>query len=114
MANLEMNYHDLNKNIIERMPALPVDEVNMKLNEAFNWMKNHNDSFFMLLGREANDYTILFNVENTPDKDSFIETITNRGPVQAFDKVDDRDTYELWIGGVFYALFPYDGGVVCI
>lgn len=117
---LELNLYDLNKNIINQLEPMTIDEINLKtglLEDYYNKAKN---TYHMLLCKDYNYYTIFtFNVN--PEFSNFTEAIitiiTELGAVYNLD-LNDEGAIEIWIKPigeenpyVFY-LFPYDAGVV--
>ena len=117
---LELNLYDLNKNIIEQLNPLTMNEVSMKMSLINQYYQNANNTYHMLLCRDFNYYTI-FNYDSMltlPDfADAICTIITELGDVYSIELLEDG-AMEIWIKPTgeespyaFY-LFPYDAGVV--
>ena len=117
---LELNLYDLNKNIIEQLNPLTMNEVSMKMSLINEYYQNANNTYHMLLCRDFNYYTI-FNYDSMltlPDfADAVCTIITELGDVYSIELLEDG-AMEIWIKPTgeespyaFY-LFPYDAGVV--
>lgn len=117
---LELNLYDLNKNIIEQLNPLTMNEVSMKMSLINEYYQNANNTYHMLLCRDFNYYTI-FNYDSMltlPDfADAVCTIITELGDVYSIELLEDG-VMEIWIKPTgeespyaFY-LFPYDAGVV--
>ena len=117
---LELNLYDLNKNIIEQLNPLTMNEVSMKMGLINEYYQNANNTYHMLLCRDFNYYTI-FNYDSMltlPDFTTAVCTIiTELGDVYSIELLEDG-VMEIWIKPTgeespyaFY-LFPYDAGVV--
>ena len=117
---LELNLYDLNKNIIEQLNPLTMNEVSMKTSLINEYYQNANNTYHMLLCRDFNYYTI-FNYDSMltlPDfADAVCTIITELGDVYSIELLEDG-AMEIWIKPTgeespyaFY-LFPYDAGVV--
>lgn len=117
---LELNLYDLNKNIIEQLNPLTMNEVSMKMGLINEYYQNANNTYHMLLCRDFNYYTI-FNYDSMltlPDfADAVCTIITELGDVYSIELLEDG-AMEIWIKPTgeespyaFY-LFPYDAGVV--
>lgn len=129
------NLYEINKNLISQSSPLSQEEINDKIDSViipFFW-KNINQklniedsdcTYFMLLCREANDYT-LFNFRLYLDYkepliiagDEIYTCMKNRGQVYSIEKTKDNYAVEIWLnhkeyGLVCYYLFPYDEGVI--
>lgn len=110
--NLQVNLHDLNKNIIAQMPELSRKEVKGKKNEVKKWVESQpNANYFMLLSNEKRDYTV-FKIGVSLDVFilEFFELLNSRGKVKAIDFTGSA--FEIWIDDAFYAFFNYDAGVI--
>lgn len=116
----EINLYDLNKNIINQLNPLTIDEINSKANLFENYFDKVENTYHMLLCKDFNYYTI-FSFSVMPEFSSFVEAviaiITELGEVYSIEMNKD-DALEIWIKPTeeenpyaFY-LFPYDSGVV--
>ena len=117
---LELNLYDLNKNIIEQLNPLTMNEVSMKMSLINEYYQNANNTYHMLLCRDFNYYTI-FNYDSMltlPDfADAVCTIIAELGDVYSIELLENG-AMEIWIKPTgeespyaFY-LFPYDAGVV--
>ena len=116
----EMNLYDLNKNIINQLNPLTIDEINLKTSLLEDYYNKTENTYHMLLCKDYNYYTIFaFSVK--PEFSNFTEAViaiaTELGAVYSLD-LNDEGAIEIWIKPVgeespyaFY-LFPYDAGVV--
>ena len=129
------NLYEINKNLISQSSPLSQEEINDKIDSViipFFW-KNINQklniedsdcTYFMLLCREANDYT-LFNFRLYLDYkepliiagDEIYTCMKNRGQVYSIENTEDNYAIEIWLdhkqhGLVCYYLFPCDEGVI--
>lgn len=117
---LELNLYDLNKNIINQLNPLTMDEINLKTGLLEDYYNRTENTYHMLLCKDYNYYTIFaFSVK--PEFSNFTEAIitivTELGAVYSLD-LNDEGAIEIWIKPLgeespyaFY-LFPYDAGVV--
>ena len=96
-----MNLYDANKQLLaNEKPLDPIIKSKKLHNIADMINKNtEKESFYMLLCRERNDYT-LFNFRNLQDYSDFIndfnECLYNRGEVLAIDK-QESGAWEIWL-----------------
>lgn len=129
------NLYELNKNLISQSLPLTNEEINKKIdsiiipffqkniNQKLN-IEDRDNTYFMLLCREANDYT-LFNFRLYLDYTEPLITASNevyfcmqnRGKIYSIENTKDNYAIEIWIehdkyGLVCYYLFPYDEGVI--
>ena len=112
MAEVATNLHDLNKMVIGQMQPLEKEEV-MKLVGKINDLMSEHRQYFMLLSNEKRDYTV-FNLIKRKEKAlgaQVVEVLESRGVIKDYD-VKGNDAIEFWVDDTFYALFPYDLGVV--
>lgn len=117
---LELNLYDLNKNIIEQLNPLTINEVSMKMDLINEYYQKANNTYHMLLCRDFNYYTV-FNYDSMLTFPNFAGAvctiITELGDVYSIELLEDG-AMEIWIKPfgeespyAFY-LFPYDAGVV--
>lgn len=113
-----MSYYDYCKQVIASEVPMEPETFAEKLNEIVEYIAK--GTFFMLLCRERNDYTVFFNTNGDAeviDRDSISQTILNRGSVLVIDK-QPNDMYEIWIRdfetneNFVYYLFNYEFGMV--
>ena len=117
-----MNLYDANKQLLaNEKPLDPIIKSKKLHNIADMINKNtEKESFYMLLCRERNDYT-LFNFRNPQTYSDFIndfnECLHNRGEVLAIDK-QESGAWEIWLRDieteeiVVYYFFDYNLGVL--
>lgn len=110
---IKMNLHDLNKTVIGALPPL-ADKGLKQLKAEIKNLVTENGRYYMLLSNERRDFTI-FTFKNTPQPTKFVkevmEVLESRGTIKEFE-AKEEDAIEIWVDDVFYALFPYDLGVV--
>lgn len=119
-GELKLNLYELNKNIINQLEPLTMDEVKAKMEMIKNYYYKTNNTYHMLLCRDYNYYTIFTHdfMRTFPDFASAVCTIiTELGNVYSIENTNDG-AMEIWIKPdgeenpyAFY-LFPYDAGVV--
>lgn len=110
---IKMNLHDLNKAVIGALPAL--DEKGLKqLKAGIKNFPSESGKYYMLLSNERKDYTV-FAFKSGRETSKFakevIEVLESRGTIKEFD-IKEEDAIEIWVDDCFYALFPYDLGVI--
>lgn len=112
--------YDLNKSALATAEALDITkEFKKKKDEFYNYIKKHNNKFYMLLCNEQKDYTI-FNLwfSDAPKMcySELAECLENRGELLSFEPTEDGVAYEIWLrinGEIFvYYFFPYDSAVI--
>lgn len=117
---LSLNLYELNKSIVSQLNPMSTQDIASYIEQLNKYYRNSNDSYYMLLCKDYNYYT-LFASEDTlsfPDFASAVCTIiTELGDVYSIDFLEDG-AVEIWIKPegeempfAFY-LFPYDKGVV--
>jgi len=117
-----INLYDFNKaNMAQIKPYDPI-ALNLICNKTaeniWHTFSQGNYSYWMLLCRERNDYTI-FRLEDSVSSFSsaLVECLNNRGRVLDITKQEDGN-YEIWIRdfdtneNVAYYLFDYQNGIV--
>lgn len=117
MSEIVTNLHDVNKMVISQLKEIDKsrkEELVDKINQMDDGLGRR---YFMLLSNEKRDYTV-FNLckgkEEALGKEVF-EVLDNRGKIKEYDVKYENDriiAIEIWIDDAFYALFPYDLGVV--
>ena len=121
------NLYEVNKQLMEKEPALSNAEIQLTKEHLRNWFThNFKEKYFMLLCHELRDYT-LFNLDKTSTwqiappttimsaAEDVIECMTNRGTLIVADD-QENGSWELWIrnseGCFAYYLFPYSTAVI--
>lgn len=109
---MEMDLHTVNKMLMGQLPALDSKRVS-DLILSIAQLPVVGDKYFMLLSAERSDYTV-FAFQDALNTNLFADEVMSilesRGEVKEYD-VKDR-AIEIWVDDVFYALFPYDLGVI--
>ena len=124
-SSLGVTIYDLNKQLIAQLPLLD-KEANLKARqETQEFINNTNATYYMLLAREQNYYT-LFNINNNaeaplvPIVDELWGCVEYMGDIKAADV--NQGAIEFWVQPredktepIFMMFFPYDAGVIeCI
>lgn len=119
---LKMSLYDLNRSIMEQLPALTDYDTAINTINAFE--KKTYNAFYMLYGKDISYFTI-FKMQNAKYEnyeceslgDAVLECLENVGVVKTIDMTDEG-TVEIWmdINGEIHCLylFPYDTGVVTV
>lgn len=118
MSEIVTDLHAMNKMVINQLPKLE-DEKLSKLRMAIKYLVEATDiKYLMLLSNEKRDYTV-FNIQEKSRQEAgekfsneVFECLENRGDIKEFDIKEDANAIEIWVGDTFYALFPYDLGVI--
>lgn len=112
--------YDINKNLVQQYEKeLSTSEIEDRKNLLVNFIKQQNDTIFMMLCHEQRDYTI-FNVKdgNNPQINEIIECLVNRGKIVGIDKTKDEQAIEIWLiinnEAFCYYLFSFGKAVVYI
>lgn len=114
MSEIVTNLHDMNKMMINQLPAITEDK-KLSLRKALVNMLTTDGRYYMLLSNERRDYTVLaFKDEPAANKfaDEVMEVLESRGTIKEFDVKAEANAIEIWVDDVFYAIFPYDLGVI--
>lgn len=113
------NLYDFNKvNMAQIKPYDPIVLNRMCGRIADDLWALEKPTYWMLLCRERNDYTV-FRIESDKEelKSALVECVSNRGMVLDISKQEDG-AYEIWIrdidtkDNVVYYLFDYNGGII--
>ena len=117
-TEIGMNMYDINKQIISQLPAMSDEGVAEKLTEIKNYVDDLKNTFYMLLCRDINYYTVFMIDGDAEEKfeDVLLECLKTFGQIKAIDEVDGA--FEIWIENEFFDggpyafyFFPYDIGV---
>jgi hypothetical protein len=118
-SEFTMSAYDLNKQIIAQLPELSQDSIQESKRRIRDFCDAHNATYYMLLCRELNYYTVFYlNVKDAQETvdDVLIECAGNIGTIKAIDLTEDSGAIELWVTNDedTYAVyfFPYDTGVI--
>lgn len=114
----EVNMYEFNKVNMAQIKPLDIIWFNKKCITTANEIAGAGATYWMLLCRERNDYTIFHFVESI-DKlaDSINKTLRNRGDIIDFVRRDDGN-YEIWIRDIdtkenfVYYLFDYNQAII--
>lgn len=115
---LEVNMYEFNKVNMAQIKPLDIIWFNKKCKQTANEIAEGGTSYWMLLCRERNDYTV-FHYYNSVNNlaDAINECLRNRGFVLDFVRRDDGN-YEIWIRdketkeNFVYYLFNYNEAVI--
>ncbi len=118
---ISMNLYELNKSIVNQLPALSNNEIADKIDTIEALYTSNADTHYMLLCKEYNYYT-MFECDTMLSMPSFeaavCEIISNIGEVYSIELTEDKSAIEIWIkpndeeSALAFYLFPYDAGVV--
>lgn len=120
MAEVSMGtVYDMNKTASEKEELLNKPALGTRLKRIEKFIKETNNTYFMLLNKETANYT-LFNIQNKDRVDFAIselkECLINRGDIVSINLTEDKNAYEIWLrnedGDIAYFFFPYDLGVI--
>ena len=112
MADIKTNLHDLNKMVVGQLPELNKKGIE-ELASDIRTLERKKEKYFMLLSNEKKDYTIFNKVKEKGSLDlEVLDVISTRGKIKEYEVMGDYDAIEIWVDETFYALFPYDLGVV--
>lgn len=94
------NEYELKRQAYEAIHPLGKTKVDECIDNIYNFVQNNNITYFMLLCRERNDYTI-FNFKDKDMKDYFKDAIKdciyNRGKPVDIGLAEDGAAFELWL-----------------
>ena len=117
--NLGMSIYDMNKQIISQMGVLDEEGYNIARQRFNVFVKLSDQTYYMLLCRDINYYTI-FKIDVLADdlnrfSEEVIDCVHDIGAIKSVEEVDGA--IEIWahpVDGdpVAMYLFPYDAGVV--
>lgn len=122
---ITMNLYDINKQLIAQLPELNEEQIIQARKVITDFIKNLNNDFFMLLGRDINYYT-LFNIVNNETEhplcavaDEVWACADYIGSIKSVDLIDEENAIEIWVQPrdeegepLAMYLFGYDEGVV--
>lgn len=113
---IDIDFHSLNRSIVSGMKPLTKSEINEAYSKIKKWFESKECEYIAFFAHKARNFTI-FHIE-ADDSTKFINelklAISNRGVIKEFYINPATGGVELWIDDVFYALFPYDEGVIKI
>lgn len=119
MAEMETTQYDMYKQLYFKTEPLKPDALNSRLNTIGNWYSAKKpNTYFMLLCRERNDYTIIHLAEPKfyEATQELKEVLDSRGTIVDMEYVHGLDSWQCWvkndIDAVMYMLFPCDDFVV--
>ena len=116
--------YDVNKNLVLKNEIELTDGVlNSKKEIITNFMRQIDNSYYMLLCNEKKDYTVF--KMNDKDNDNSIreivsilvdECLKNRGEIRGIDVTKDKGAIEIWLiieeEAYCYYFFPYDAAII--
>jgi hypothetical protein len=112
--------YDLNKAAVIKEISLTGDKLEEKKPAIINFLKDKNNTYYMLLCNERKDYTIFRLKEENSINDLVNclvdECLLNRGLVKGIDITEDQGAIEIWLSieeeAFVYYFFPYDSAIV--
>lgn len=118
-SEITMTAYEMNQQLISQMPALTDTELIEKSILIDEFCSNTNNTFYMLLCRDTNYYTVLHRIgRDSLDYASkvVIDCAETQGTIKSIEPVEGA--IEIWVSSLTdtYTMyfFPYDGGVeVC-
>ena len=114
------NLYDINKKAMKQVKPYDPFILNQECKKIAKeiWNTGRLPSYWMLLCRERNDYTIFLLEDSVNDfKSALIDCFNNRGKVLDITKQPDNN-YEIWIRdfdtkeNVVYYLFDYNNAII--
>ena len=119
MSDISMTQYEMYKNLYSKVDPLDEERLAGRLNTIGNWFgAKLPNTYFMLLCRERNDYTIFKILRHNYYRtcQELQEVLENRGEVVDIEYVHGSDCYQCWIrkDGIvsMYMLFPCDDFVI--
>ena len=116
--------YDVNKNLVLKNEIELTDGVlNSKKEIITNFMRQINNTYYMLLCNERKDYTV-FKMNDKDNDDSIREIVSilvdeclrNRGEIRGIDLTKDKNAIEIWLiiedEAYCYYFFPYDAAII--
>ena len=116
--------YDVNKNLVLKNEIELTDGVlNSKKEIITNFMRQINNTYYMLLCNERKDYTV-FKINDKDNDDSIREIVSilvdeclrNRGEIRGIDLTKDKNAIEIWLiiedEAYCYYFFPYDAAII--
>ena len=128
-TDMKLSLYDMNAQIISQLPTLNEEMLNNKEKDFKNFIKETDNDFYMLYGKEISYFTV-FNKLNPNikfvgyqiDSDFYkelIECLHNIGEIKSFTLTDAKDAFEIWVKTdedktTCLYFFPYDAGIIFI
>ena len=116
-GGISMNLYDINKQVISQLPDLDADELQSKRQLINNYCTKNANTFYMLLCREINYFT-LFHRSSSEADDLGKEALLCAKDIGTIKAIDENDcgAIEFWVADeentYVMLLFPYDSGVI--
>lgn len=114
--DLNLDLYSMNQMMMGQLPRITDKEMDNFKEGIISFKNSKNGNYYMLLSHENRDYT-LFRIKDKDNSESdelfvkeLLETLNNRGSIKSFEIKSEG--IEIWINDSFYALFPYDLGVI--
>lgn len=112
--------YDLNKAAVIKEISLTGDKLEEKKPAIIDFLKDKNNTYYMLLCNERRDYTVFRLKEENSINDLVNclvdECLLNRGLVKGIDITKDQEAIEIWLSieeeAFVYYFFPYDSAIV--
>lgn len=112
--------YDLNKAAVIKEISLTGDKLEEKKPAIIDFLKDKNNTYYMLLCNERRDYTV-FRLKEENSINELVnclvdECLLNRGLVKGIDITKDQGAIEIWLSieeeAFVYYFFPYDSAIV--
>lgn len=122
-GHLQMKLYDINKQIIAQQTKYSIEQLDEARATISEYIKNHNNNFYMLLCRDINYYTLFQIISELKEPDAATEILECADFIGDIKSVSKEDSaIEIWVHPreeeqepIAMYLFPYDGGVIkCI
>lgn len=122
---ITMTAYDMNKQLIHQLPELDGDVIHQKKEMITNFCNETQNSYYMLLCRDTNYYTVIHRIGADASLDAIadvvIECAETQGAIKSIEITEDGGAIEIWVDNIYFEdgvyvmyFFPYDGGVeVC-
>ena len=128
-TDLKLSLYDMNAQVISQLPTLSEEKLNNKNKDFKNFIKETNNNFYMLYGKEISYFTVFHNLDPyigyigyqiyTDFYEVLLECLRNIGEVKSFDLTEAKDAFEIWVKidedkTTCLYFFPYDTGIVYV
>lgn len=117
---MEMSLYEMNKQLMVTQPECTVEEIAEGLKQIAQVAEAslERNKYWALFSHENRDFTVfrLSRSSNTNSSNVMARQVGlclgDRGAIKSIDYKEDINSFEIWIDDKFYALFPYDNGVI--
>lgn len=112
--------YDLNKAAVIKEISLTGEKLEEKKPAIIDFLKDKNNTYYMLLCNERRDYTVFRLKEENSINDLVNclvnECLLNRGLIKGIDIIKDQGAIEIWLSideeAFVYYFFPYDSAII--